>query len=54
MSPFYFNAFYNLQKMQVFLKKMGQSRPLFRLFSPLKQTLQILQKINVKNVKCIR
>ena len=34
-----------------FFKKMGQPRPLFRLFSVFfKQTMQFLQQINVKHV----
>ena len=35
--------------------KMGQTRPLFRLFSVFfKQTIQFLQQINVKNVMSIQ
>ena len=38
-----------------FFKKIGQTRPLFCLFLVfLKQTIQFLQQINVKNVMSIQ
>ena len=39
---------------QIFFKKTGQSRPLFRLFLAFFKQFNVLQQINVKNVMSIQ